>query len=189
MRALLLLAVLLVCATAALVSGEASAEVKGKFALLQRVHSKVVVLTSIDQKAARIQWILARHVISPIAQKDFFQLNNDFRLLTSLVLDSGVVESLGNLDYWIFYYRPASLVLNDVRIQMRRATDYMNPIVKEVTAINEERAKALTLPMDAKVAAVNGTVVKFRSSLKPLSFVLEQLDEAIYDFSTFVSSL
>ena len=169
-----------------LASAEPSQEIKNRFDQVKYLQEAI---RNMSRDMVRLDLIETALNDLSLTQKQFFTVNNAYRDLLISVVEFKGPKNLSDIDSWIYYHRPPSLILNDIRIELRRVSDYLNPLVAKATSINSERANALALPFDQKVKAVNATISKFRQSVTVLQQISDHVDEAVFDFETFIGRL
>lgn len=116
----------------------------------------------------------------------FLAVNEDYRRVLSRIISYNGTTIFGEIQKWISYYRSSSITLADVKAEMRRTAELLTPFQNKVKNINQKRMNAVTLPLDQKVTAVNGTVTEFMESLAVLPEIGEQLEAALYDFQSYL---
>ena len=157
-------------------------EVVSRLNLLKQVNSSFADLRIELRTTAVLRDMMER--VTTLDQ--FLSLNDQYRRLLDHVINFSGTGLLQSTEQWIYNYRPASLILNDVKIEIRRAFDYLVPLQNKAQSINQQRMNALALPLDQKVKAVNATMVKFEEGFGVLDPISELLGAAIYDFTIFL---
>jgi hypothetical protein len=156
-----------------------------KFELLKNANT---TFASVRQNLARSHFIksLLARTVKP---QQFSAVNEDYRTVLASVINFNGTTSLTNIESWINYYRTASLTMKDVKVEVRRAIDYLTPFMNKAASINQQRSNALALPFDQKVPAVAKTLDEFILTFPVLDQISEQLDAALYDFNVFLKEV
>jgi hypothetical protein len=179
MKPLIVIATLLIIHGA---SSESPLEVVSNFKLLKQVNQ---TFHEVDHEL-NIMPIMRREMQQVKSQQMFLIVNNEYRHLLDRVINFNGTASLSKIENWIYYYRPPSMTLNDIKIQIRRAVDYLTPFQSKVTSINQQRSNALALPFDQKVKVVEQNMGQLIELLPVRDQINEQLESAIFDFRTFL---
>ena len=153
-------------------------------------------LLEVDSSISKLQVQLVKadtlsaEILAITTKDEVWQVNTKFRNLISLVIYFDGREKLADIEQWIFDHRPASLTLNDVKIGIRRAADYLQQCQKDAERSNQRRLNALAeSTIENKKSELSNALNNFRWSLESLGKAREQLKGAIYDFKTFLTEV
>lgn len=178
--------VVLLVSCVALCAADSRDDAMANFSLLKQVNLSMGYTATQLKSAYYLQNDLKR---LPVTPDTFIRVNTKFRDLLILVIENQNPSFMTKISNWIYNFRPVSLILNDVQVQVKKANELYYQLNTQAGYINTARSSALALPFDQKVKNVNDTLNRFVSNFPTMNMINEQLNGAVTDFKLYLEKI